>query len=380
MVPLIDTNMIVEYSHRILAAIVTVMVALLALFAWRQQRDNRPLVRDERRGLRPDHRAGIARRADRREGTQGGAGGDPPRRRDAPDRARCCWSRGCRGPASERRPERTRPATTRAITVLSVAAAVLVLATIVAGGYMAAGQLEGTGREHAATDAHMACGRTSRPATGASCRSARAARWTSTSPTARSCTSRRRRSWRCSSLVLAQRRRLDPDSARRLTLLSGAAVGVLAGQVLLGALNVWLGEHEELIVAHLTVGTMLWITLALFTMRALDVRQHGARAKPVRQARRGGARLMEAGARARPAALGRFARLYVARELVGRLRRAHQAACHLAAAGDDARDDVRRRPQPRPRRDPARRWSAATSPPGARARSTTTSSATSTRA
>src|SRR6185436_14114768 len=54
-------------------------------------------------------------------------------------------------------------------------------------------------------------------------------------------------------LVLAQRRRLDPDSARSLTLLAAAAVGVLLAQVLLGAMNVWLGEHETLIVAHLTV-------------------------------------------------------------------------------------------------------------------------------
>src|SRR5260370_32799971 len=36
---------------------------------------------------------------------------------------------------------------------------------------------------------------------------------------------------------------------------------LLLGQLLLGALNVWLGEHGPLIVAHLTVGTLLWATV-----------------------------------------------------------------------------------------------------------------------
>jgi heme A synthase len=32
-------------------------------------------------------------------------------------------------------------------------------------------------------------------------------------------------------------------------------------QILLGALNVWLGEHPVLIVAHLTLATLLWATV-----------------------------------------------------------------------------------------------------------------------
>ena len=32
-------------------------------------------------------------------------------------------------------------------------------------------------------------------------------------------------------------------------------------QILLGALNVWLGEHPALIVAHLTLATLLWATV-----------------------------------------------------------------------------------------------------------------------
>jgi heme A synthase len=36
---------------------------------------------------------------------------------------------------------------------------------------------------------------------------------------------------------------------------------LLVGQILLGALNVWLGKHAGLIAAHLTLGTLLWATV-----------------------------------------------------------------------------------------------------------------------
>jgi heme A synthase len=49
-------------------------------------------------------------------------------------------------------------------------------------------------------------------------------------------------------------------------LLSLAAL-LLVGQVLLGGMNVWLGEHGVLIVAHLTVATMLWATVVSIAYR-----------------------------------------------------------------------------------------------------------------
>ena len=39
---------------------------------------------------------------------------------------------------------------------------------------------------------------------------------------------------------------------------------ILIAQVLLGAVNVWVGEHAWLIVAHLAVGTLLWVSLIRF--------------------------------------------------------------------------------------------------------------------
>ena len=282
-VPLIDTHMVVEYSHRFLAAVVTVMVALLALYAWRRQRDNRPLVRTSLAAfgliLVQASLGGLTVEKGLKEelvATHLGVA--------MIQIALILLVARLSRPASERRPERVRPATTRAITALSVTAAVLVLGTIVAGGYMAAGELEGTGREHAATDAHMACGDDF-----PSCNGGFLPFGTSRAMDIH--LTHRALMYLASAavlalfaLVLAQRRRLDGDSGKALTRLASGAVGVLAVQVLLGAMNVWLGEHESLIVAHLTVGTVLWVTLALLTMRVLDVRQPAA--SPSRSSRR----------------------------------------------------------------------------------------------
>ncbi len=49
---------------------------------------------------------------------------------------------------------------------------------------------------------------------------------------------------------------------RALGRLPAVIVMVLALQVLLGAANVWLGEHSALVVAHLAVGTLLWLLVA----------------------------------------------------------------------------------------------------------------------
>lgn len=48
----------------------------------------------------------------------------------------------------------------------------------------------------------------------------------------------------------------------------GALGGLLVAQILLGALNVWLGKHAGLILAHLTLGTIVWAT-AVYGLVAL---------------------------------------------------------------------------------------------------------------
>jgi heme A synthase len=46
---------------------------------------------------------------------------------------------------------------------------------------------------------------------------------------------------------------------------------LLAFQILLGAMNVWLGEHPGLIVAHLTLATVLWATVVYAATSLLAV-------------------------------------------------------------------------------------------------------------
>src|SRR4029079_19044078 len=71
--------------------------------------------------------------------------------------------------------------------------------------------------------------------------------------------------------VLAFRRRpRDPAAWTRFVpfLLAPA---LLALQILLGALNVWLGKHPVLIVAHLTLATLLWATVVQVAASLLAV-------------------------------------------------------------------------------------------------------------
>ena len=57
---------------------------------------------------------------------------------------------------------------------------------------------------------------------------------------------------------------------------------LLVCQVLLGALNVWLGEHPSLVVAHLTVATLLWssVLLIAYTLAFAPAGARAARGAP----------------------------------------------------------------------------------------------------
>ena len=62
-----------------------------------------------------------------------------------------------------------------------------------------------------------------------------------------------------------------------------ALAGVLLFcQVLLGGLNVWLGEHPTLVVAHLTVATLLWSTILLiaYTLAFAPAREPSSERAP----------------------------------------------------------------------------------------------------
>ena len=63
--------------------------------------------------------------------------------------------------------------------------------------------------------------------------------------------------------VLALRAAPSPEARRY----AWASTGILAVQVLLGAVNVWVPEEYELLVlAHLTMGTLLWLSVVRLSL------------------------------------------------------------------------------------------------------------------
>jgi heme A synthase len=78
--------------------------------------------------------------------------------------------------------------------------------------------------------------------------------------------------------VVRQRRRLGEGSGAELPELAWVTIVVLIAQVLLGALNVWAGEHAWMIVAHLALGTLLWLSLVRFAFALTSVPEASAAA------------------------------------------------------------------------------------------------------
>ena len=278
------------------------------------------------------------------------------------------------------------PGGTRAIRAVTGLALVAVLGTIVAGGYMSASELHGTGVEHRSVDAHMACG-DEFPACGGEFL-----------PFGRSEALDIHLTHRAFmyvavvvvlalfAIVVRQRRRLDERWGAELVNLAWVTVVILFAQVLLGALNVWAGEHAWLIVAHLAVGTLLWLSLDPVRVhahrRCRRPRRRGLARAPRHRPRR---RRPDGSRSTRTARLpspdgARWHGSTSAREAIApwvALTKPRVISLLLVttAATMFVADSVARRSA-----CCSPRSSAATSPPAARARSTTSSSATSTHA
>ena len=111
--PADSAESVIEFSHRVAATVVTVLIALLAWRACRRLRPHRLLVRGSVGAGRPRPRPGGARRAHGRERARGRARRRPPRRRDAAPRA--CSSSSAAAPSRPRprRRVRARPAPAR---------------------------------------------------------------------------------------------------------------------------------------------------------------------------------------------------------------------------------------------------------------------------
>lgn len=262
-----DSTVIIEFSHRALAAIVTGLIVVLAWTAYRHLRE-----------LRWPLRASIA--AAVLVLVQAGLGGLTVEKSLAEElvaahlglamlllglvlwidvRARAESSAGEPKGASGAE-QSGASGVVRGLKPFAAVAAVLLLCAIVAGGYVAGTEEEGVGGDnHNITGAHLACGEQFPNCLNKG-----------PLPFGES---------RLSDIQLTHRAFVYAATLSILALLGVALVRgsrsrllliaalLLVTQVLLGALNVWLGEHGPLIVAHLVTATLLWSTVLLIAYR-----------------------------------------------------------------------------------------------------------------
>jgi heme A synthase len=262
-VPGVNLNSIIEYSHRALASAVGLMALALAVLAWRRYRSNRALLWSTGAAFVLVVAQGLLGAATVEEGLDEGLVAAHL------GLAMLCFGlliyawRATREEVLGVEP----PAGGPRFRSLSVVATGFVLCTIVAGGYMAGTQNYGRPDYQLGDGAHHACGKEFPTCNGAFM------------PFGQS---------RLVDIHLVHRAFMYASSLLLLTLVAlalrrrpgGAVVrtaqamlALLVAQVLVGALNVWLDEYEALIVLHLTLGTLLWasalgLSLQLFRVPA----------------------------------------------------------------------------------------------------------------
>jgi heme A synthase len=78
--------------------------------------------------------------------------------------------------------------------------------------------------------------------------------------------------------MLFQGRRARSPERRRLNTPALTALAMLVVQLLLGAINVWVGEYAWLVIAHLAAATLLWSSLVYVSLLVLLAPQ-GARVR-----------------------------------------------------------------------------------------------------
>jgi heme A synthase len=156
----------------------------------------------------------------------------------------------------------------RGLRPLATAASALVLATVVAGGVIAGTEEEGV-KDGVANGAHLACGEQFPGCLGGVLPFGKHGRLADIQLTHRALV------YATSLTILAL---LGLALYRRVWSNEFTALGLLLVlQVLLGAMNVWLGKHPALIVAHLTTGTLLWAAAVSTTLRLSPIPQTASR-------------------------------------------------------------------------------------------------------
>jgi len=260
-VPGVDLNSIVEYTHRVLAILVGFMILALFVLAWRRHRQLLPVTG----GLLV---LVIA------QGALGGA--------TVEENLEEVYVAAHLGLAmlllglllylwrqvTDARSESGGPR----LRGLAIVATGFVLCTIVAGGYMAGTQNYGRADYQIGDGAHHACGKEF-PSCNGDFMPFGDSRLVDIHLTHRFFM------YIASILVIA----LVVVALRRRVAVryAWALAGLLAVQVLVGALNVWLDEYELLILLHLALGTLLWATSLGMTLQLSPARERARRPEAV---------------------------------------------------------------------------------------------------
>jgi heme A synthase len=247
-----DENTLIEFSHRLLA---TVVVGLIALLCWRAYKDLREgsgwafrgsvvagvlvLVQAVLGGLTVEHSL-----EDELVAAHLGTAMILI--------ALLLWL-GAKARSETPAIERDAPRTElRGLKPFATVAVVLLLSAIVAGGYMAGTEEEGVAGANGA-GAHLACGKQFPECGDGKFLPFGNNRLTDIHLTHRALVY-------LATIAIVTMLGVAFARGSRDRWLAVAAV-LLIGQILLGALNVWLGEHAVLVVAHLTTATLLWIAV-----------------------------------------------------------------------------------------------------------------------
>ena len=256
-VPGMDLNSVVEYTHRALAGVVSVMILSIVVLAWRRHREYLVTAVALLALILAQAALGGATVEDNLE--------------EAYVAAHLCLAMLLLGGLLYLYRNVTGTTLTNGgpgMRVLAIAASVAVLCTIVAGGYMAGTQNYGRADYQLGDGAHHACGKEFPTCNGEFMPFGKA-RLVDIQLT--------HRAFMYIAVLLVTS--LVVVALRRgvLTRYAWALLGLLALQVLVGALNVWLDEYELLILLHLALGTLLWATTLGLALQLSPARERAPR-------------------------------------------------------------------------------------------------------
>jgi heme a synthase len=256
-VPGVDLNSIIEYTHRVLAIVVGFMLLAIFVMAWRRHREY----------LLPASGLLVLVIL---QGALGGATVEE-NLEEAYVAAHLCLAMLLLGGLLYLYRQVSGASVTDGgprLRALGVVASVAVLCTIVAGGYMAGTQNYGRADYQLGEGAHHACGKEFPTCNGEFMPFGKA-------ELVDIHLTHRAFMYIAAMLVTS----LVVVAVRRgvLTRYAWALGGLLALQILVGALNVWLDEYELLILLHLALGTLLWATTLGMTLQLAPARERAPR-------------------------------------------------------------------------------------------------------